>query len=49
MVFNSNETNATRVILVPIEKQFSGITIFYCSITVAPPIDSLFATLTVIG
>ena len=49
IVSSPNETNASQVIIGPIEKQFAGIITFLCRLALNPPVDSLIATLTVVG
>ena len=48
-VSNPNETDAAKVIIGPVEKRFVGITTFSCRIAANPPVDSINATLTVVG
>ena len=44
-----NDTNATRIIVGPVGEQFVGTANFLCSFSLAPPVDSMIATLTVVG
>ena len=46
---NPNETNASQVIIGPVEKQFAGIITFSCQLALNPPINGLTATLNVVG
>ena len=44
-----NDTNATKIVVGPVGEQFVGTANFNCSFSVIPPVDSMTATLTVVG
>ena len=45
----ANDTNASRIIVGPVGEQFIGTANFLCTFSLSPPVDSMIATLTVVG
>ena len=45
----TNDTNATRIIVGPVSRQFIGMANFLCAYLLSPPVESMTATLTVLG
>ena len=44
-----NDTNATRIVVGPVGEQFVGTASFSCFFSLSPPVNSMTATLTVVG
>ena len=45
----ANDTNATRIVVGPVSEQFIGTANFSCSFSLSPRVNSMTATLTVVG
>ena len=45
----ANDTNASRIVVGPIGEQFIGTANFFCAFSLSPQVDTMTATLTVLG
>ena len=48
-IFPANDTNASRIVIGPVGEQFIGMANFLCTFSLTPPVNTMTATLTVLG